>query len=51
MLRNLVVNDYALIDHLAVDFDPGLTWSPEKPGVGKSIVIDALNSGSGKPRQ
>lgn len=42
MLRNLVVNDYALIDHLAVDFDPGLNVITGETGAGKSIVIDAL---------
>lgn len=42
MLRNLVVNDYALIDHLAVDFHPGLNVITGETGAGKSIVIDAL---------
>ena len=42
MLRNLVVNDYALIDRLAVDFDPGLNVITGETGAGKSIVIDAL---------
>ncbi|MCG2728674.1 MAG: AAA family ATPase, partial [Acetobacterium sp.] len=42
MLRNLVVNDYALIDHLSVDFSPGLNVITGETGAGKSIVIDAL---------
>ncbi len=42
MLRNLVVNDYTLIDHLAVDFHPGLNVITGETGAGKSIVIDAL---------
>ncbi|URN83395.1 AAA family ATPase [Acetobacterium wieringae] len=42
MLRNLVVNDYALIDHLVVDFHPGLNVITGETGAGKSIVIDAL---------
>ena len=42
MLRNLVVNDYALIDHLSVDFHPGLNVITGETGAGKSIVIDAL---------
>ncbi|MDD3307645.1 MAG: DNA repair protein RecN [Acetobacterium sp.] len=42
MLRNLVVNDYALIDYLAVDFHPGLNVITGETGAGKSIVIDAL---------
>ncbi len=42
MLRNLIVNDYALIDHLAVDFNPGLNVITGETGAGKSIVIDAL---------
>lgn len=42
MLRNLVVNDYTLIDHLSVDFDPGLNVITGETGAGKSIVIDAL---------
>ncbi|AWW28227.1 DNA repair protein RecN [Acetobacterium sp. KB-1] len=42
MLRNLVVNDYALIDYLSVDFDPRLNVITGETGAGKSIVIDAL---------
>ena len=42
MLRNLVVNNYALIDHLAVDFSQGLNVITGETGAGKSIVIDAL---------
>lgn len=42
MLRNLVVNDYTLIDHLAVDFSPGLNVITGETGAGKSIMIDAL---------
>ena len=43
MLRNLVVNDYALIDHLAVDFDPGLNVITGETGAGKSIILGALS--------
>ncbi|MBC3797452.1 DNA repair protein RecN [Acetobacterium tundrae] len=42
MLRNLVVKNYALIDHLAVDFNQGLNVITGETGAGKSIVIDAL---------
>jgi DNA repair protein RecN (Recombination protein N) len=42
MLRNLVVNNYALIDHLAVDFSQGLNVITGETGAGKSIVMDAL---------
>ncbi|MGD9473434.1 MAG: DNA repair protein RecN [Eubacteriaceae bacterium] len=42
MLRNLVVKDYTLIDHLSIDFDKGLNVITGETGAGKSIVIDAL---------
>ncbi|WKY46806.1 DNA repair protein RecN [Eubacteriaceae bacterium ES3] len=42
MLRNLVVRDYTLIDHLVIDFDKGLNVITGETGAGKSIVIDAL---------
>ncbi|WKY43423.1 AAA family ATPase [Eubacteriaceae bacterium ES2] len=42
MLRNLVVKDYTLIDHLSIDFDQGLNVITGETGAGKSIVIDAL---------
>ncbi len=42
MLLELRVENYAVIDHVAVEFAPGLNLPTGETGAGKSILIDAL---------
>ena len=43
MLASLSVDNYALIDHLEVDFDPRLNIITGQTGAGKSILLGALS--------
>ncbi len=43
MLRKLVINNYALIDQLNIDFSPGLSIITGETGSGKSILLGALS--------
>ncbi len=42
MLRQLVINDLAVIDSLNIDFKSGMTVLTGETGAGKSILLDAL---------
>ena len=42
MIKNLVINNIALIDHLEIDFQEGLTVLSGETGSGKSIIVDSL---------
>lgn len=42
VLRNLTIRDYALIEALEVEFEPGLNAITGETGAGKSILIGAL---------
>lgn len=42
MLRSLDIRDMLIIDHLALDFQPGLNVLTGETGAGKSILLDAL---------
>jgi DNA repair protein RecN (Recombination protein N) len=43
MLKSLFVKNYALIDHLEIDFNPGFSVITGETGSGKSIIIGALS--------
>lgn len=43
MLVSLHIRDYALIDDLALDFEPGLCVLTGETGAGKSIIVGALS--------
>jgi DNA repair protein RecN (Recombination protein N) len=42
LLRQLVINDLAVIDNLNLDFKSGMTVLTGETGAGKSILLDAL---------
>jgi len=44
MLLRLEIDNFALIEHLEMDFDEGLTILTGETGAGKSILIDAIGS-------
>lgn len=43
MLKSLEIKDYALIDHISVEFEKGLNIITGETGAGKSILIDAMS--------
>jgi len=47
MLRKLVINNFATIKHLEIDFSSGFSVLTGETGSGKSIIIGALNLISG----
>lgn len=48
MLIHLSIDNYALIDHLDIDFHRGFTAITGETGAGKSILLDALDLVLGK---
>ena len=42
MLRNLDIRDMLIIEHLTLDFQPGLNVLTGETGAGKSILLDSL---------
>jgi len=43
MLAELTIKDFALIDELALSFEPGLNIITGETGAGKSIIIESIN--------
>ncbi len=43
MLTELHIHDFAIIDHLDLEFGPGLVILTGETGAGKSIILDALD--------
>ena len=48
MLIELRLENYAVIDNLAVEFSSGLNLLTGETGAGKSILIDALALAAGR---
>ena len=49
MLQRLSIDQFVIIDHLALDFKRGLTVLTGETGAGKSILLDALGLLLGEP--
>ena len=47
MLVSLRINNFALIDHLELQFDRGLNVLTGETGAGKSIILDAIDAALG----
>ncbi|MCA2004632.1 MAG: AAA family ATPase, partial [Ignavibacterium sp.] len=43
MIKSLEIKDYALIDHIQIEFEKGLNIITGETGAGKSILIDAMS--------
>lgn len=43
MLKRLIINNYALIDELEIDFEAGFSVMTGETGAGKSIILGALS--------
>ena len=43
MLTQLTVNNFAIVNHLVIDLNSGMTAITGETGAGKSIAVDALN--------
>lgn len=49
MLKKLSIKEFVIIDHLALDFEPGLSVLTGETGAGKSILLDAFGLILGDP--
>jgi DNA repair protein RecN (Recombination protein N) len=48
MLRSLRIRNYALVDHLEVEFHPGLNIISGATGAGKSVIVGAVDLALGE---
>ena len=48
MIREISIQNIALIDELTISFDSGFNVLTGETGAGKSIIIDAVNLALGK---
>lgn len=48
MIKNLIIDNIALIDHLEINFWEGLTALSGETGSGKSIIVDSLSFALGE---
>src|SRR5260221_6698228 len=44
MLSQLTIRNFAIVDHLQIDWHPGLNVITGETGAGKSILIDAVGA-------
>ena len=44
MINKINIKDFAIIDDINIDFNPGLTVITGETGSGKSIIIEAISS-------
>ena len=44
MLKEIRIQNFAIIENIMVNFESGLNVLTGETGAGKSIIIDALNS-------
>ena len=44
MIKNINIKDFAIIDDINIDFNPGLTVITGETGSGKSIILEAISS-------
>lgn len=42
MLESIVINNFAIIDHINIEFEQGMTALTGETGAGKSILLDAI---------
>ena len=53
MIRQLAIENLAIIEHLDIHFEPGMSVVTGETGVGKSIIVNAVSlalGGRGKPQ-
>ena len=48
MLLNLQVRDFAIVDEIDIEFEPGMSVLTGETGAGKSILVDALGLALGE---
>ena len=44
MIKKINIKDFAIIDDINIDFNPGLTVITGETGSGKSIILEAISS-------